>query len=89
MKPYIGAKVTVTDGSSDGHTGKVIAIWPTNIRIVRDADGIEVDVVNYFVHRSADAETCSAFLTRLPDAERQSILEELKRLMKKPSPSAS
>lgn len=89
MKPYIGAKVTVTDGSSDGHTGRIVAIWPTNIRIVRDADGIEVDVVNYFVHRSADAETCSTFLAGLPDAERQSVIEQLKRLMKKPSQSAS
>lgn len=49
-KVKIGDKVTVTDGSSDGHTGTVIAIKSnTCVRIKRDFDGVEVDVSNYAV----------------------------------------
>jgi ribosomal protein L24 len=51
MQPKIGDKVTVTDGSSDGHTGTIVAInSKTSVRIKRDADGVEVDVSSYYVH---------------------------------------
>jgi ribosomal protein L24 len=41
----IGDKVVVVEGSSDGHIGKVIRVEPNGrIRIVRDADGVEVDL---------------------------------------------
>lgn len=50
-KAKVGDRVTVTDGSSDGHTGTIIAIKSkTCVRIKRDADGIEVDVSNFYVH---------------------------------------
>lgn len=47
--PRVGCRVMVTDGSSDGHTGICITIKSTCIRIKRDADGIEVDVSNYYI----------------------------------------
>ena len=48
--PKIGDKVTVTDGSSDGHTGVIVAIKSkTCVRIKRDADGVLVDVSSFEV----------------------------------------
>lgn len=45
MSLRLGDKVIVVDGSSDGHTGVIVAINnETSIRIKRDADGLEVDV---------------------------------------------
>lgn len=44
----LGDRVIVTDGSSDGHTGIVIAVKQNGcIRVKRDADGVEIDVWNY------------------------------------------
>lgn len=51
-KAKVGDRVTVTDGSSDGHTGTVIAVKSKScVRIKRDADGIEVDVSNFYIHK--------------------------------------
>lgn len=49
MKPKINDKVVVTDGSSDGHTGTIIAIKGKTVRIRRDADNQEVDVANFVI----------------------------------------
>lgn len=49
--PEVGDRLTVIDGSSDGHTGTIVAIKSkTCVRIKRDADGVEVDVSNFSVH---------------------------------------
>ena len=54
----VGDRVIVTDGSSDGHTGIVIALkQKTCIRIKRDADGVEVDV--WYYERLSDAVSVS------------------------------
>lgn len=50
----IDDKVIVIEGSSDGHTGKIILVRPNGgIRVVRDNDGVEVDIPkgNYAVLR--------------------------------------
>ena len=51
----VGDKVTVIDGSSDGHTGTVIALkQKACVRIKRDADGVEADVWHYYIHEDND-----------------------------------
>lgn len=46
----LGCRVVVTDGSSDGHTGTVVAVLSrTCVKIRRDADGVEVTVSNFYI----------------------------------------
>ncbi len=53
QKPKIGDKVTVTEGSSEGHVGTVIAIKQKGVvRIKRDVDGVECDTGWYYIHRN-------------------------------------
>ncbi len=56
LTPNLGDRVTVTDGSSDGHTGEVVLVYPHEgaarqcVRIRRDADGVFVDVRDFYIH---------------------------------------
>lgn len=55
----VGDRVTVTDGSSDGHRIHTVPIMLTfpRIRIKRDADGVEVDVASYHIHEENNVGT--------------------------------
>ena len=56
-KGKIGDRVNVTDGSLDGHTGVILSVDDHGgIRIKRDADGVEVRVSSYSVHKPPDPE---------------------------------
>ena len=82
----IGDKVIVTDGSSDGHTGRIVAInSPTSIRIERDADGIEVEVSNFTPLSFVTATNVMNAVNGLSEADRQLVQEQLAALMKKPA----
>lgn len=48
--PKVGDKVTVTDGSSDGHIGIILAIYKNGSIKIRRGDGIETVVSCYYVH---------------------------------------